>query len=408
MTQTDNGWGLTYTVADPVQVGALEAAIGAYLGSQTDAMARVTQLLDDSPSLPMALCLRGYLLRLAANPKFHVPLQGVLTQLRQMLDGRLCNPRERLHAEALILWCEDRGDLAVLRLEALLQAYPLDILALRIAHYLHFYSGIPARMRDSTARVLAAWPTDHYHFGYLLGMHAFGLEESGDYEAALAFGQRAVVRNPADIWATHAVAHVYQMQQKFQQGLDWLESLNAHWRSANNFRHHLTWHAALYFLGLDVPQRALQIYDAQLADSAADDFYLDMCNNAALLWRLTFVGVEVGTRWEALAEICVQHSEDRELVFAALHYLIPLAVTGSGHAQRLVETLRQWGSQSGEQAAVSGRVGVSLAEAIVHAGADRQRGAMHLRNAQNDLFRIGGSHAQRDLFHLLGEHLGAH
>ena len=39
----------------------------------------------------------------------------------------------------------------------------------------------------------------HTHYHYLLGMHAFGLEEAGDYDAALEYGQRAVAANPADI-----------------------------------------------------------------------------------------------------------------------------------------------------------------------------------------------------------------
>jgi tetratricopeptide (TPR) repeat protein len=251
--------------------------------------------------------------------------------------------------------------------------------------------------------VLPAWPQDHPHYDYLLGMHAFGLEEAGDYAAALEVGQRAVAANPADIWATHAVSHVFQMQDRHAEGLKWLDGLKGQWQGTNNFRNHVVWHGALHHLGLGQPEEALRIYDEELARSTADDFYLDMCNNAALLWRLQFLGVDVGDRWQALADVSAAHAQDQELVFASLHYLIPLAVSGSEDAGSLLNAMRQWAQRGGEQGGVCSAVGLQLAEAIVRSAAEPEAAAEALIGSHADTHLIGGSKAQRDLFRLLAD-----
>jgi len=40
-------------------------------------------------------------------------------------------------------------------------------------------------LRDRTAAVLPHWDARDAEYGYVLGMHAFGLEETGDYDRAL-------------------------------------------------------------------------------------------------------------------------------------------------------------------------------------------------------------------------------
>ena len=56
----------------------------------------------------------------------------------------------------------------------------------------------------------------HPHtFPILKGMLAFGLEECGEYAKAEAAGQEALRLNRQDAWATHALAHVYEMGPVF-------------------------------------------------------------------------------------------------------------------------------------------------------------------------------------------------
>jgi hypothetical protein len=89
-----------------------------------------------------------------------------------------------------------------------LRDYPRDRLALLIAHGLDYRLGQREMLRDRVARVLPHWDERDAHYGYLLGMHAFGLEENGDYDrcagrsAALA---RAFSRHAS---AIHVISHV--------------------------------------------------------------------------------------------------------------------------------------------------------------------------------------------------------
>ncbi|MFO1265635.1 MAG: hypothetical protein U1F67_01760 [Rubrivivax sp.] len=76
-------------------------------------------------------------------------------------------------------------------------------------------------------------------------MHAFGLEETGDYARAERGGQRAIELEPRDTWAWHAVAHVHEMRNAPEDGIAWL--LNAaHWSRDSFFAAHNWWHLALF------------------------------------------------------------------------------------------------------------------------------------------------------------------
>jgi tetratricopeptide (TPR) repeat protein len=393
--------GLTYTASQPTSVTSFETAITSYLAARTDTMQLLDALVAEDPQMPMAVLFKGYLLKLAAHPRFAAPLEACVAHARGMLETRQGTDREQAHAAALIEWCSDRGDTAARTLEALLQRHPTDMLALRIAHYLHFYSGDGNRMRDSIKRVFDAWSEDHPDYGYLLGMYAFALEEAGEYTRAEQLGREAVAANAADIWATHAVTHVFEMQDRHSEGIKWLATLRRHWHGINNFRYHVIWHEALHCLGLGQLDRALDIYDVELAPSTEDDFYLDLCNNAAMLWRLEFLGVDVGERWRPLAEIALRHTEDRELVFASLHYLIPLAVTRSDGARALLQTLGRWAESGTDQGRVCTEVGLNLADAVTLATSQPGEAAALLTRCQPRTCEIGGSKAQRDLFRLL-------
>ena len=156
-------------------------------------------------------------------------------------------------------------------------------------------------MRDSIARVLPAWPTDHDFHGYLLGMHAFGLEESGDYRAAETAGRRAVERNPADTWAVHAVAHVLEMEGRQLEGIAWLRGLEPHWTTAPALAVHQWWHLALFLIEQGRFEEVLAIYDSHVRGTPSGAL-LDLVDAAALLWRLQLAGIDVGARWEGLRE----------------------------------------------------------------------------------------------------------
>ena len=57
-----------------------------------------------------------------------------------------------------------------------------------------FFTGSARMLRDRIARALPAWDASMPAYHAILGMHAFGLEEMGDYAQAEAQGRRGVVQ----------------------------------------------------------------------------------------------------------------------------------------------------------------------------------------------------------------------
>jgi tetratricopeptide (TPR) repeat protein len=255
-------------------------------------------------------------------------------------------------------------------------------------------------MRDSLARVLPAWPADHELHGYLLGMHAFGLEESGDYRAAESAGRHAVERNPADTWAVHAVAHVLEMEGRQLEGIAWLSGLERHWMAAPALAVHQWWHLALFLMERGRFEEVLAIYDRHIRGTPSGAL-LDLVDAAALLWRLQLAGIDVGERWQGLRDHWYGHLEDHVLAFNDAH----IAMVAGGLKDRATLE-RQANSLAGYVAAGPGTnhgiardLGRAVVEAIAaFAAGDFGRAADLLLPVRYDIWRMGGSHAQRDLF----------
>ncbi|VDN27953.1 unnamed protein product [Gongylonema pulchrum] len=103
-------------------------------------------------------------------------------ELQQLLKDALKRgtEHEKKHAKAvhikMVAACE--------QWEEILRETPNDMLAVKFAHDAYFYLGDKESIRDSIARVFPKWNTSAPCYSYLHGMHAFGLEECGQYEEA--------------------------------------------------------------------------------------------------------------------------------------------------------------------------------------------------------------------------------
>jgi hypothetical protein len=190
-----------------------------------------------------------------------------------------------------------------------------------------------------------------------------------------------------------------QMESRFNDGIDWASKLLPTWKETNNFVFHIHWHHALFHLGQNNLEAALGIYDAQLAAPLKDDFYLDVCNAASLLWRVEMLGGNVADRWQALQDYSARTADD-ELVFCTLHYLMaPARLGDSKRIEQALSDIENWKHQSSTQAAIVSEVGEPLARAICDLGAGRYADAAAQISALSpSLHKIGGSHAQRHLF----------
>jgi hypothetical protein len=393
--------GVAHTAASQDAVDCFDATIREYTHFGTDTGARLKKTLTADPGFAMAHVLRGSFMQLFCVPVLTEKAKQSLAKAREAGASGGIDEREGHHIAALDAWIA--GDLrgALDHWESILLHQPLDMLAVKLSQFVHFYLGDSRRLRDSIARILYAWEPLVPGYANVLGMYAFGLEECGDYASAERTGRRAVEMDPADPWAVHAVAHVLEMQDRRRDGIAWLRGLESHWTAGNNFRFHLWWHLALFHLELEHYDQVLHLYDTEFRREHSEE-YLDVCNATSMLWRLAERGVDVGDRWAELADISATRIDGHGLVFPDMHFMMALEAAGdSVNGDAMLRSLEAAGGTAGvTQARVIDTVGLALAKAIAAWYRGDYHGVVeHLLPVRYSLPDIGGSHAQRDLFH---------
>lgn len=376
--------GLPLTAASGEAARAFDDTVWAYVGFSREPGIPLKRALQADPGMPMANILQGYFMHLMGQPH----LVPAARSAHAVAASTPMTSREQAHLAALDAWCKGELERAAAMLDAILVEHPRDYLALKLANYLYFYLGDATNVRDGPAHALTRWDEGTPGYGHLLALHAFGLEESGDYAAAERQGRRATELNPADPWAVHAVAHVMEMQDRAAEGVRWIEDLAPHWDTANFFRFHLWWHLALMHWDEGRVEQALRLYDERVwADGSSEN--LSLCNDISMLARLEMAGADVGARWDAAAGIVRDLSGGSVLAFVDAHYALATGELPRGQAR-------------GTTARVNDAIGHALCEAsIAWRSRDHARVVQSLEPVLGELWRIGGSHAQRDLFTLL-------
>ena len=393
--------GIEYSASCQEAVDGFDATMDAYVHFSTETGDRLKEAFAADREFPMAHCLRGYFMQLFCVPVLTEKARQSLAKAREAATERGATDRERHHMEALDAWVSGDLQTALGHWESILLDHPLDMLAVKLAQFIHFYLGDSRQLRDSVARILYAWNPDVPGHANVLGMYAFGLEESGDYEAAERYGRGAVESDPGDPWAVHAVAHVMEMQDRRRDGITWLRKLQPNWQVANNVRFPLWWHLALCHLELGEHDAVLDLYDNEFRAEPTEE-YLDICNATSMLWRLEERGVDVGDRWKELSELSAGRIGGHGLVFPDMHFMMALEAAGdTDKGEDMIRSLQAAGGATGvTEARVIERVGLSLANAIAAWYRRDYDGVIeHLLPIRYSLADIGGSHAQRDLFH---------
>src|SRR5262245_23903095 len=173
----------------------------------------------------MARVLKAYLLGLATEPLASAQAVEVMKGVR----GLSMDEREASHVAALDRLLAGNWIAAAVTLDFHNAAYPRDLLGLQAGHLIDFFRASARGLRDRIARALPQWPRSMPGRGIVLGMYAFGLEETGDYGRAEEFGRQATDVEPLDCWAHHAVAHVMEMQGRAQDGVAWMIDRERYW-----------------------------------------------------------------------------------------------------------------------------------------------------------------------------------
>lgn len=388
--------GLQTSRDSAVAAQAFDAATFAIAAHRPQAGPAIAKLLVADPDHVGGLALLGFAKLMLARNEMQQPALDTLASARVALDradGGTAD--ERLMVDALALAAGGRFIAASDLLDRGFVDRPGALLPFKLSHGLRFMAGDRAGML-ARSQVAASDLPEGPAGGFILGCHAFSLEEHGRYDEAEAIGHRAVLITPEDSWGRHAVGHVHEMRGEVAQGIRWFEQGRRHWSRCNNFSFHMAWHLALLHLEQGDHDRVLALYDAEIRPEQTDD-YRDIANAVSILWRLEHVGVDVGTRWRGLADVAQRRQSDTTLVFASLHTLCALVAIGdaAGVAQMLA-ALQARADISDDQGEVARQIGLPLARLLSDQATATERGK--LDRLVRTLPSLGGSNAQRDLF----------
>jgi tetratricopeptide (TPR) repeat protein len=383
--------------ADAKSIEHLETALHELRCYIRDPVATVNATLTQSPDMTMAHVLMAYLHLLGTEPA----ALPVAKQACQDASKLPATDRERRHVEAARLLTEGRWRDAGRALEDLSIDYPRDALALQVGHVVDFFVGDSRMLRDRIARALPSWNESMPGYHAVLGMHAFGLEETGDYAQAEAQGRRGVELEPRDGWSQHAVAHVMEMQNRQRDGIAWMRGNADAWSHESFFAVHNWWHLALYHLDLGDIDEVLALYDGPVYGKQSP-IVLEMIDASAMLWRLMLRGIDVGNRWEALADSWAPVATAGNYAFNDMHAMMAFVGSGRGKAADAVLKAQDLAlEQSGDNVAFTQEVGRPATRAIKAFGDGNYAETVRLlRPIRSYAHRFGGSHAQRDLLDL--------
>ena len=383
--------------ATPDSLQAYEQAARELLCLVDDPVASVTQALQASPEMTMAHVLNAWVHLLGTEPDGI----GVAQASCAAASALPADDREQRHLAAAQALAAGRWREAGQRLEDLSLRYPLDTLALQAGHQVDFFRGDSRMLRDRIARALPAWDAGVPGWHAVLGMHAFGLEETGDYAQAESQGRRSVELEPRDSWGWHAVAHVHEMRNDPRAGIAWLQPASGTWSAGSCLATHNWWHLALFHLELDDHAQVLKLYDDAIGGTGSS-VVLDMIDASAMLWRLQLRGVDVGERWQPLADRWMPFARAGNYAFNDLHAMIAFVGADRGAAQQAVlEAQEHAMAGEGDNTGFTRDVGNPAARAVQAFGrGDYATAVTLLRGIRHQAHRFGGSHAQRDLIDL--------
>ncbi|HEV8475038.1 MAG TPA: hypothetical protein VGR82_19855 [Methylomirabilota bacterium] len=384
-----DAFGLPVTTADPEALALYDRAVRAHQAWQADALALFRAASERDPGL--ALAHAGAAVCLFLEERF--------AETKTATDAaRAAAPplseRERSHVAALTAWTSGQVAEAEQAMRAHLAAWPRDVMVLQRLYYVYFWQGRAADMLALTDAHVRHYPGS----SFVLGLHAFALEEADRCTDAIRTAEEALRLEPNDPWSVHALAHALYESASFDAGVSKLPPAIHPCRGTNWFRNHLAWHLALLHFARGDYARAAAM-SRGVFERAPSSIAGDLHDSISLLWRLELVAQPVGARWQPFTAIARERVNRMGLLFHAAH--VAMALAGGGDWPTATAHLDAVRARSPKDR--SGLMGDVLAPLIegLHAFAagDYRTTISRIEPLRPRLVELGGSRAQRDVFH---------
>lgn len=387
---------LLITTDSPQAVVAIDRFIQESLSYGNQAEEAIAQALQADPNCALA---NAYAATFYLSQENAIDRQRAIPYLRAAQQHQhRASEREQLYIEATNAWLQGQIDRAIAGHEAIVAAFPQDLMAIQQGQYHYFYQGNAAKLLQIAEPALAINP-EHPE---LLGMVAFGLEQCHQLQQAEELGRRATALKRQNPWAHHAVAHVLETQNRTAEGIAWMLAVSDTWECCNSMLYtHNWWHVALFYLREGAIAEVLDLYDNCVWGQARQHSPKDQVGAISLLLRLELAGVNVDRQWAKLAPLLRNRIHEHALPFQDLHYIYALARSPHPHQayDMLVSMVAHGYRLDYLQRRRWQEIALPAAKAMLsYALEDWQAVVELLQPVLPHLWQLGGSHTQRHLF----------
>ena len=395
MIGTDR-FGQDLTGADPHSVEVWDTAITEVLDFRGDPSERLHELTATDDAFVMGLVVTTAGAVLGGDDPLSESLQTDLAVLEARCGH--ATERERAHAGAVVTLGDGNFTAAAARWEAIGASHPHDVVATKMAHDIYLHVGDDARRLQASTAVIGRLRVGDPGYGVAAGQHAFALEEVGRYEEAERFGRLALEVDAVDIWALHALAHVYEMQGRHLEAVEHLRSTRADWEERDHLALHLLWHLSLRLIAAAEFDECLEIFHEQIDDA---DRAFGLTDLTSMLWRLELAGCDVVDLWPLLAGRWRDHDQLHTTAFLDVHAALAFASCpddpGAGRFWSGLDACHRSGASENDE---TFDLVVRPVATAIRAYREGRYGeaAGDIGKLSEVIHRLGGSRVQRDLF----------
>jgi tetratricopeptide (TPR) repeat protein len=308
--------------------------------------------------------------------------------------------RESNHIAFFAMLVAGDTEAALAALPAHLNAWPCDAMVLGTTAFTNGLIGSSGRagqkrtLLDVLDRLAPRYGDDWWFIAH----HGMALSENGQHAAARPKIDRSFVQNPANPWAAHARAHLSYEEGEPDAARAFLASWLTTYPRNGALYSHLNWHLALAHLEVGDAAAASRLFRDAFAPEVHSGSPRGKLNDAvSFLWRCELAGHPRDTgAWRVVHEFANSAFPHAGAAFSDMH--IALAQVVAGDDARLAARAGRIDALAREGRYPSG----PCVPAVSHAFSAFERQNFSsvidaLEPIEDELERIGGSHAQLDL-----------
>lgn len=333
-----------------------------------------------------------------SNIKNNPTLRKNLEQLALDVESNTnnCGEWEKLHVKAIQFSSTGNVEAAVRQWEEILIEYPSDILSLHLAGMTCLINGTMEKVAGISGRILPSFRDEH-SVSSVHAWHSFGLSEINRLSQAERHARIGLSLEPTNGFVTHAMAHVFEMTSRYDEGISYMNEYEPLWNYSNHIAGHNYWHWSLYYLTKGEFESAADVLDQKLLNRPGFGSFDSLTLSYLLAmedYSLSDIIQKHGDRYD---DIIKPHKANHYRSFIDVRIMMGLC------ASKKYDEAEQFMIESiGSECSPGKNVNGNLLRSIWSYSREKYDDCVELLwPIRYCIKQIGGSEAQRDIFNLM-------